>query len=122
MIDSILTSVKKTLGLDEGYTAFDPDVVMHINSVFSTLQQLGVGPEAGFTIEDASATWSDFLADDPRYSAVRSYVYLRVRLLFDPPTTSYLMEAFKEQVREMEWRLNVVREGDEWEQKLNPTP
>jgi hypothetical protein len=112
--DSILTSVKKILGIAEDYEAFDVDILMHINSVFSTLNQLGIGPADGFMIEDASATWDDFIPDDPRFNSVKTYVCLRVRLLFDPPTTSYLITALENQFRELEWRLNVVREGDSW--------
>lgn len=119
MIDSILTSIKKILGIDENYTIFDPDIIVHINSVFSTLNQLGIGPEAGFAIEDADPTWADFLDDDPRLNSVKTYVYLRVRLLFDPPTTSYLITALQEQARELEWRLNVQREGVSW---VDPNP
>jgi hypothetical protein len=112
MTESILESTKKTLGLEADYIAFDPDVILHINSVFSTLHQLGIGPEDGFAIEDASAVWSEFLDGDLRLNSVKTYIYLRVRLLFDPPTTGYHVEALKEQAKELEWRLNVVREGD----------
>jgi hypothetical protein len=107
MTDSILESTKKILGIDAGYTAFDLDIMTHINSVFFTLHQLGIGPAEGFMIEDAEAKWVDFLGTDPRYNAVKTYVYLRVRLLFDPPTTSYLITALTEQVKELEWRLTV---------------
>ena len=112
MTDSILVSTKKILGIDAAYTAFDVDIITHINSAFSTLNQLGIGPIDGFMIIDDTTTWDLFLDYDPRMNAVKSYVYLRVRLLFDPPTTSYLITAMKEQVQELEWRLNVVREGD----------
>jgi hypothetical protein len=111
--DSILTSVKKLLGIDESYTAFDPDILMHINTAFGTLNQLGIGPTDGFEIEDDTPTWDDFQTD-VRMNGVKTYVVLRVRLLFDPPTTSYAIEAMKNQVQELEWRLNVVREGDSW--------
>jgi hypothetical protein len=114
MSDSILISTKKALGLDADYTAFDPDVIMHINSVFSILNQLGVGPEFGFSIVDDSAVWDDFLVGDVRFNTVRTYVFLRVRLLFDPPTTSYLITALTEQYRELEWRMNVQHEQDTW--------
>jgi hypothetical protein len=114
VIDSILTSVKKVLGLDASYTAFDEDLILHINSVFSTLNQLGIGPDDGFAIEDATDTWDDFLVGDLRKNSVKTYMYLKVRLLFDPPTTSFTQEAMKQQAQELEWRLNVVREGDEW--------
>lgn len=111
MDDSILNSTKKILGIEAAYTAFDLDILMHINSVFSTLNQLGIGPEAGFMIEDSSATWATFLGSDMTLNSVKTYVYLRVRLLFDPPTTSYLIEALQKQVSELEWRLNVQRES-----------
>lgn len=114
MTDSILNSTKKVLGLDDEYTPFDVDIIMHINSVFSTLHQLGLGPDGGFMIEDDEAEWSDFLGTDDRLNSVKTYMYLRVRTLFDPPSTSYHLEALKEQFRELEWRLNVVREGDKW--------
>ena len=106
MSDSILLSTKKTLGLAEDYTAFDQDIIMHINSVFSVLHQLGIGPLEGFEIIDDTDTWEDF-ASDVRLNSIRSYVYLRVRLLFDPPTTSFLLNALQEQIKELEWRLNV---------------
>lgn len=106
-MDSILTSVKKMLGIDECYTHFDPDIVMHINSVFAVLAQLGVGPVEGFSITDASSTWSDFFAEDPRLGFVKSYVYQKVKLLFDPPTSSALTESMNRVINELEWRLNV---------------
>lgn len=114
MSDSILTSTKKALGLDENYTAFDPDIIMHINSVFSTLTQLGLGPEDGFMIEDSTATWDDFLDGDLKSNSVKTYMYLRVRMIFDPPVTSFHLSAIKEQFQELEWRLNVVREETAW--------
>lgn len=112
MSDSILISTKKILGIAEDYTYFDLDIMTHINSAFSTLEQLGLGPEGGFEITDEFATWDLFIADDKKMNAVKTYVYLRVRLLFDPPTTSYLINSMNEQRLELEWRLNVVREGD----------
>lgn len=119
MSDSILTSTKKILGMDEDYTAFDLDVLMHINSVFSTLNQLGIGPEGGFYIEDAAATWASYTNGDPNLNSVKTYVYLKVRLIFDPPTSSYAMSAMQEQIREFEWRLNAYREDIAW---VNPDP
>lgn len=119
MNSSILNSTKKILGIEVSYTAFDPDIMIHINSVFVTLYQLGIGPDTGFAIEDATPTWVDFLGSDPRFNSVKTYVYLRVRMLFDPPTTSYLINSMKEQVQELEWRLNVHREGVSW---TNPNP
>lgn len=112
--DSILTSTKKILGIDKDYTAFDLDILTHINSVFAVLNQLGIGTDNGFVIEDAEPTWDAFLGDDPLLNTVKTYVYLRVRILFDPPTTSFLLESLKEQYKELEWRLNVKREGEEW--------
>jgi hypothetical protein len=112
MSDSILTSTKKILGIDEDYTVFDVDITMHINSVLSTLNQLGIGPVEGFEIFDKTATWDQFLDDYKTLNAVKSYMYLRVRLLFDPPTTSYMITAMEKQILEQEWRLNVVREYD----------
>lgn len=119
MSESILTSTKKILGIEEDYTAYDVDILMHINSVFSTINQLGIGPVDGFSIEDADATWDAFLGSDLRLNSVKQYVYLQVRLFFDPPSTSYLVDAFKNQVKELEWRLNVVREEDAW---IDPDP
>lgn len=114
MNDSILNSVKKVLGLEPEYTPFDQDILMHINTVFSTLNQLGLGPSQGFMIEDDKALWVAFLGNDIRLNSIKTYVCLRVRLLFDPPTTSYLIQSIKEQIQELEWRLSVHREGETW--------
>jgi len=112
--NSILTSTKKALGLDEEYTAFDPDIIMHINSVLSTLNQLGIGPDLGFMIEDKEALWDTFLGSDPRLNNIKSYVYLRVRMLFDPPQTGFHTTAMQDQIKELEWRINVQREAEHW--------
>lgn len=114
MSDSILTSVKKVLNIPADYSAFDQDVLMHINSVFSTINQLGIGPEGGLTIENATPTWAALIGSDPRLNFVKSYVYLRVRMLFDPPSTSFHLEALKQQYQELEWRMNVYRESTAW--------
>lgn len=115
MDQSILTSTKKILGILEDYTVFDLDIITHINSTFSTLAQLGVGPANGFYIEDKTATWAEFIeSDDPQYNSVRSYVFLKVKQLFDPPQTSYLISSTERQIQELEWRLNVYREGKDW--------
>lgn len=116
---SILRSTKKILGIDADYTAFDADIMTHINTVFSILSQLGIGPTTGFMIEDDDDTWDAFLGDDPNLNAVKTYVYLRVRLLFDPPTTSYMITSMQEQIKELEFRLNVYREFTTW---VDPTP
>lgn len=110
MIDSILTSVKKNLGIEEDYEHFDHDIITHINSVLATLWQLGVGPETGFSISDKSAKWKDFLEDDTLLNLVPTYVYLKVRLIFDPPTTAAVLESFKAEADRHEWRINVAAE------------
>lgn len=107
-MDSILGSIKKLLGITEVYDVFDKDLVMHINSVFFVLTQLGVGPAEGFTIQDETAVWDDFIPCGANLEAVKSYVYLKVRLLFDPPQSSALTEAINRQTSEFEWRLNVA--------------
>lgn len=107
-MESILTSVKKLLGIEEEYTHFDPDLIMHINSVFMVLNQLGVGPANGFRIEDDEDTWSDYMSDEDNIDAVKSYMQLKVKLLFDPPQSSAVMEATKRMIDEFEFRLNVA--------------
>ena len=114
MEDSILKSVKKTLGLADDYTAFDEDVIMHINSVFGNLCQLGIGPEAGFEIEDDTALWSTYLAGNLQFNGVKTYMQLRVRILFDPPSASFHLAALEKQALEFEWRLSEVREFTDW--------
>lgn len=114
MSDSILVSIKKVLGVDEAYTAFDVDILMHINSTFSALQQMGVGPDEGFSIVDDTAIWTDYTWEEESMNMVKSYIYLRVRKLFDPPGTSFLLEALNSQLKEYEWRLNVDREATKW--------
>ena len=121
-MDSILDSIKKILGLGSDYTAFDTDVIIHINTVFSTLSQLGIGPVEGFMIEDKSSTWDEFIVDeDMNLNAIKTYIYLRVRLLFDPPATSFAIAAMENQVRELEWRLNTYREGASWTEPITRT-
>lgn len=106
-MNSILTSIKKLLGLDESYTEFDADIIMHINSVFMILRQIGVGPKNGFSISDKTSVWSDYISDMSKLEMVKSYVYMKVRLLFDPPTNSALLESMKQLIQEAEWRLSV---------------
>lgn len=105
-IASILTSIKKLLGIAEEYTHFDSDIIMHINSVFMILTQLGVGPEDSFTIEDDMAKWTDFLPNGALLNLVKSYMYLKVKLLFDPPISSAAIESMNRIVSEFEWRIN----------------
>lgn len=115
MEQSILNSTKKILGLMAEDTSFDLAVITHINTAFSTLYQLGVGPSTGFAIEDENPTWADFIEGDISIvNACKTYVYLRVRLLFDPPPTSFALQAMKEQLQEYEWRISVLREQADW--------
>lgn len=107
MTESILTSIKKLLGITEECTDFDNDIIMHINSVFMILSQLGVGPSTGFRIEDDSATWSEYITDDDNLDAVKSYIHLKVKLLFDPPLSSAVTQAMNQAISELEWRLNI---------------
>lgn len=107
-MESILTSIKKLLGIAEEQTSFDIDLIMHINSVFMILQQLGVGPEEGFYIEDDGAEWTDFLGESHKLELVKSYVGMKVRLMFDPPASSSHTESLTRLISEMEWRLNVA--------------
>lgn len=111
METSILTSTKKVLGIAASYKAFDEDIIMHINAAFSVLNQLGLGPVDGFMIEDDSTEWEDFDVPLNQLSLIKTYIFLKVRLLFDPPTTSYLVEASQKQIEEYEWRLNIFRES-----------
>lgn len=106
-MDSILTSIKKLLGITEEYENFDRDIIMHINSAFMILNQLGVGPKSGFSINDKSSTWDEFVPESSNLEAVKTYVHLKVKLMFDPPLSSTVIEAIKSQINELEWRLNV---------------
>lgn len=111
-MESILTSIKKLLGITEEYDQFDADIVMHINTVFLNLSQIGVGPGEGFSIEDKSTEWSEFLPGEHKlFEAVKTYIYLKVRLLFDPPINSAVIESINHNIAEIEWRLNVAAES-----------
>ena len=105
--DSILNSTKKILGLDASYDTFDVDIITHINSVFSVLTQLGVGPREGFAISDETAVWTDFLHDNVRLNIVKSYMYAKVRIMFDPPTSATVMQALNDTIKEFEFRANI---------------
>lgn len=105
---SILTSIKKLLGLTEDDTSFDTDITIHINSAFMILNQLGVGPLQGFSISDKSATWEDYLGTDKNFESIKTYVYLKTRVVFDPPTSSTLLDALTRNISELEWRLQVA--------------
>ena len=111
-MESILTSIKKMLGIAEDYTHFDNDIIMHINSVFMVLTQLGVGPSEGFFIEDKSTYWTDFIPDTNKLQAVKTYIYLKVKLVFDPSSVgSSTLASYERQIQELEWRLNVASES-----------
>ena len=109
-MQSILVSIKKLLGIAEDYNHFDEDIILQINSAFSTLTQLGVGPVEGFSIEGSSAVWSDFITDD-RLNFVKTFVQIKVKLAFDPPTSGVLMDSYKNQLDELTWRLSIVSEN-----------
>lgn len=113
-MESILTSIKKLLGIEEEYEHFDPDIIMHINTVLGDLTQLGVGPSEGFLIEDKTSTWNDFIDSDSAalLSGVKSYMHLRVKLLFDPPSSSSVLASYERQIDRFEWRLNVAAETE----------
>lgn len=109
-MDSILTSVKKDLGIVEEYTHFDPDIIMDINTAFSILTQLGVGPDTGFSITDDTTTWNDYISDpnSPVLNLVKTYISKKTRILFDPPLSSAVMESMNHVISELEWRINVA--------------
>lgn len=110
-MESILQSVKKKLGIIPEYEHFDDEIITDINSAFSILNQLGVGPDEPFTISGSDEVWTDFI-EDGRIELVKSYIPLRVRLLFDPPTNSFLVESINKQIAEFEFRMNVEAEKD----------
>ena len=111
-MESILTSIKKMLGITENDTTFDGEIIVHINSVFTTLTQLGVGPSEGFYIESDTAEWTDFISDLAKLHAVKTYVFLRVKLLFDPGSIgASTLASYERQIQELEWRLNVIAES-----------
>ena len=112
-MESILTSIKKLLGIPEEVDNFDADIIMHINSVFAILTQLGVGPSEGFMITDKIKTWDDFITDKKNIESVKSYVYMKVRLMFDPPISSAVMDCMNRMISELEWRLNVASDTKE---------
>ena len=109
-MESILTSIKKMLGITEDYTYFDNDIIMHINSVLMTLNQLGVGPDEPAFITSEMDTWEKVFGDRKDIEAVKTYIYIKVRIVFDPPTSSFVLEAMSRTASELEWRLNVQAE------------
>lgn len=106
-MESILTSIKKILGIYAEDTSFDVDIIMHINTVFMILRQMGIGPAEGFSIRDSYNTWDEYLSDNVLLESVKTYIALKVRLIFDPPASSAVMEAINRTISELEWRLNV---------------
>ena len=117
-MNSILTSVKQLLGLSEAYTDYDNDIVLIINAAFMSLTQLGVGPEAGFSITDNKALWTDFLKTSIKLEGVKLYVSLKTRLSFDPPSSSFVLAALENQVKELEFRINILVDNDEYISEL----
>ena len=111
MDESILVSIKKLLGITEDYDYFDQDIVMHINAAFMVLTQLGIGPSEGFLITDDTDTWSDFIDDSTNLGSIQSYVYMKVKLMFDPPQNSFTVDSMTKLVNELEWRLNVAADN-----------
>lgn len=109
-MESILTSIKKLIGIDESYEIFDQDLIIHINSVFMILGQLGYGP-ADFTIKDKTTKWNEFISEENKIELVKTYMFVKVKLIFDPPSNSALLEAYKQFINEFEWRINVAAES-----------
>lgn len=113
-MDSILNTIKKMLGIDPDYDAFDIDIIVNINMVFNILNQIGVGPKEGFSISDSTAKWSDYVADMRKLEMVKTYIYLKVKQIFDTGSSSALNSAIESQISELEWRLSVqVDPGEE---------
>jgi hypothetical protein len=111
MENSILTSTKQILNISAAYTNFDLDIITHINSTFSIISQLGIGPDGGYMITDASSHWSELAISNDQLNIIKTYVFLRVRMLFDPPTSGFLLDAMKQQISEYEYRLSYLREA-----------
>ena len=103
--NSILNNIKKLLGVSKDDINFDEDIILNINSVFMILNQMGVGPDLGFRITDSSKNWSDYISDDKYLDAIKTYIHLKVKLVFDPPLSSTVMEAHQKMISELEWRL-----------------
>jgi hypothetical protein len=119
---SVLLSTKHALGLMPDYVAFDPTVILFINGALSTLNQLGVGPDQGLKITGANDQWIELLGDDPRLELAKTYVYLKVRLVFDPPDRSFVIKAWEDQLLELAWRIKETREVEQWTKPVPLTP
>jgi hypothetical protein len=111
MEENILNSIKKLLGIPEDYTAFDQDIMIHINSVFMILSELGVGPSNGYSLKDGTEKWGDFISDDENLEGIKTYIYMKVKTIFDPPLNSAVLASMKELISEFEWRINNEAEG-----------
>lgn len=114
-MESILNSIKKMLGPTDVYTQFDVDIITHINTAFKDLKRLGVGPSNGFIIEDDTTVWTDFITDPIKCADAKTYVYLSVKLVFDPPTNSSVLKAMQERLDKLEWTMSVDAETEETE-------
>lgn len=114
MEESILNTIKKMLGPDSSYEVFDTDIIVHINSAFSTLAQIGVGPKHGFRITGPEETWGQYLGESIDLDSVKTYIYMKVKMVFDPPTNSFVQKAMEESCKEIEWRLNVATDPGEY--------
>lgn len=108
---SILNTIKQMLGIDETFNGFDPEIIIDINSALMTLHQIGIGPSDGFQITSESDFWEDLTVDASQLNGIKTYIYLKTRLLFDPPSNSFLVQSMEKQIQELEWRLNVNAEG-----------
>ena len=111
MNESILNSIKKLLGITEDYDYFDQDIITHINAAFMVLTQLGIGPSNGFLITGDTDTWRNFIDNKTNLGSIKSYVYMKVRLMFDPPQNSFTLDSMTKLVNELEWRLNVAADN-----------
>lgn len=107
-MESILTSIKKMLGIIEECTDFDTDIIIHINTTFGILSQIGAGPSNGFSISDKTAVWTDFIGDQTNLEFVKTYVYLKVKMVFDPPASSSIEKTYKELILELESRISIT--------------
>lgn len=116
---SILASVRHAIGLGDEQTFFDADLIMHINSVFDILHQLGAGPVDGYAIEDDSETWDDYFGERKTIQFIKSYMYISVKLLFDPPQNSFLVKALEDKQKEYEWRINTAAESIFWKREVS---
>lgn len=122
MDDSILDTIKKLVGIDKDYDVFDTDIIVAINSSFMILNQLGVGPTKPFSIKDSSATWKDFFGDEEIFELAKSYIYLRTKLLFDPPSSGVLHEAVERQISEFEWRMHIQADYNDAQEEEPSAP